>query len=187
MKFCVIKQYNPVRKAFMISTFNSLSSTLLMLQTGTNESLSQHDQLRRALNLVESFGNGHNTHKEIFSSIAVAWHTFFSTVNIMRRLFSFVLFLRQPLLKGLFSNTGRPLKERNNTATGECILTLSMQTQLEKLCAAYFVLKMFYTLDQLQLLRYSFQFLKFRSTWIREKHSQNRVPRKYSPFASQGF
>lgn len=35
----------------------------------------------------------------------------------MRQLFCFVLLLRQPMLKGLFSNAVRPLQEMNNTAT----------------------------------------------------------------------
>ena len=46
----------------MISTF---LSSLPFTNWDQNEPLSQHDQLRRALNLTESFGNGHNTHKEI--------------------------------------------------------------------------------------------------------------------------
>lgn len=35
----------------------------------------------------------------------------------MRQLFCSVLLLRQPMLKGLFSNAVRPLQEMNNIAT----------------------------------------------------------------------
>lgn len=96
-----------------------LSSLLFpCYKLGPIESLSQHDQLRRALTLLESFGNDHNTHNEI----NVQFHSIckkdaHSLGQLMRQLFCFVLLLRQPMLKGLFSNAVRPLQEMNNTAT----------------------------------------------------------------------
>lgn len=85
--------------------------------------------------------------KSIFSPTAFARHTFFRTAQAMTH--CVWLCTKAAQVTGSVLECGRPFREVNNSATERmgCNLFYANALHLKKLCAAYFVLKMFHILN----------------------------------------